>query len=166
MKTLSSISKLLMVIVLALLLTGCRKFKQIISSENYKISIKTNNKYTFKYESKYFRTAREEALITGTKFKIGIEHPMKIKNANEFKKFKKDYLKNEDFEEVNYSGYKGFRFYTSKYVRYEIYLNINNKYILRLNIYGNGSKKEKIKEALNSKDVNDILKHMKVKVKN
>lgn len=166
MKTFKTISKLLLIIMFAIALTGCRKYKQTIDSENYKIDIKVSKKFDFKYKSNYFRTAREEAIISGDKFKIGIENPIKIKNKKEFDKFKKEYTKKEDFEEVKYSGYKGFIFFTPSYVRYELYLNIDNKNILRLNIYSRGSKKENIKAALESKDVQDILKHMKVKVKN
>ena len=165
MKTFKNISKVLLVVVLALFLTGCRKYKQTINSEHYKIDIKTYNEYKFIYDSNYFRNVREEALIDGEGFKIGIENPIKIKNEKEFNKFKKDYKDKEDYKEVKYSGYKGFMVYTDSYVRYEIYLNINNKYILRLNIYGHSSKKDNIKEALESKEVKDILKHMKVTVK-
>lgn len=166
MKALSNLSKILLVIVLALVLTGCRKTKQYIKSESYNIEIKTNNKYDFKYDSMYFRTAREEVMIHGTDFKIGIENPIKIKNEKEFKEYRKEYTKQEKYKEVKYSGYKGFQFYNDSYMRNEVYLNIDNKYIMRLNVYGRGSNKDKIYKILDSKDVKDILKHMKVTIKN
>lgn len=165
MKTLSNISKVLLVIVLALVLTGCRRTKQYVKSENYNIELKTKNQYSVKYESMYFRTAREEAMIHGEDFKIGVENPIKIKNEKEFNKIKKEYKSKDRFKEVKYSGYKGFQFYTDSYMRNEVYLNINNKYIMRLNVYGRGSNKNKIYKILDSKDVKDILKHMKVSVK-
>ena len=160
------LSKILLVILLAIFLTGCRRNEQTIDSEHYKITLKTYNKYTFKYEHENFRTAREEAVIEGEEFKIGIENPIKIKNGKAFKKFQKKYKKEEDYEEVKYSGYKGFMFYTYSYVRYEVYLNIDDNYILRLNIYSLDPAKKNQTKALNSDDVQDILKHMDVTVKN
>ena len=159
-------SKILLVLILSIFLTGCRRNEQSINSDNYKIILKTYNKYNFNYDSVNFRTAREEVLIEGENFRIGIENPIKIKNEKAFKKYQKDYTKKDNYKEVKYSGYKGFMIYTPSYIRYEIYLNIDNKYIMRLNIYSLDHDKKHQTKALNSDDVQDILKHMDVAVKN
>lgn len=159
------ICKILFVFILVVSLTGCRRFKQEYRSDDLYIKFKGIEKYKITKDNKYFRTAREEGMIFNHKFKIGIERPTAIKNKKEFNKFMKEHKKEEDFKEIKYSGYKGFLFYTPPYIRYEIYLNINNKNIVRFNIYSPNDKKKFQVEALNSDDVQYILKHMNIEVK-
>ena len=165
MKKMNKLYKLTLVLLGAFLLTGCRHVKQYVNTDDMVVRFKAYEKYDIEYDNLYFRNIREVAMIIGPDFKIGIEQPTSIKNAKEFDKFKKQYKSEEEFKEVKYSGYEGFMFYTAPYMRYEIYLNINNKHILRLNIYSANDQKEFQTKALNSKEVQYILKHMKVRFK-
>ena len=165
MKITNRVSKVLLVLVLAVFLTGCRRVKQSISTDDLTISFKSNEKYDIKYDNQFFRTVREEAIIIAPDFKIAFEHPTEIKNEKEFEKLKKEYKKEEDFKEVKYGRYEGFLFYTPSYIRYEIYLNIDNKHVVRLNIYSPNDQKEFQVKALNDKNANQILNHMRIKVK-
>lgn len=159
------ITKIFFAFVFLILLTGCRRVKLEYRGEDLNISFKAIQKYNITKDRNFFRTAREEGMVVGDKFKIGIEHPIAIKNKKEFDKFMKEHKNEEDFKEIKYSGYKGFIFYTPPYIRYEIYLNIDNKNIVRFNIYSANDKKKFQTEALNSKDVQYLLKHMKIEVK-
>ncbi|MBO4245344.1 MAG: hypothetical protein J5892_01235 [Bacilli bacterium] len=157
--------KLLVVLLMAMFLTGCRRVKQYISTDDMIVKFKSVEKYDIKYDTQFYRTIREVGMIVGPDFKIGFEQPTEIKNEKEFEKLKGQYKDQEDFKEVKYSGYEGFMFYTAPYIRYEIYLNIDNKHVLRLNIYSANDPKEFQTKALNSKEVQYILKHLKVKFK-
>jgi len=157
-------TKVFSILLFVLLLTGCRRVKQIYSSDDLKIEFKSIEKYKVTQDKMFFRTAREEGMIVGPTFKIGIESPTEIKNEKEFNKLMKSHKKDTDFKEVKFSGYKGFLFYTAPYIRYEIYLNIDNKHVLRLNLYSANDKKEFQEAELKSKYVNYILKHMKITV--
>lgn len=165
MRKTNRLYKLTIVLLMAVFLTGCRRIKQTVNTDDMVVRFKSYEKYDIQYDNLYFRNIREVAMIIGPDFKIGFEQPTAIKNAKEFDKFKKQYKKEEDYKEVKYSGYKGFMIYTAAYMRYEIYLNINNKHILRLNIYSANDQKKYQTEALNSKEVQYILKHMKVRFK-
>ena len=165
MKKMNKLYKLTLVLLGAFLLTGCRHVKQYVNTDDMTVTFKAYEKYDIEYDALYFRNIREEAIIIGPDFKIAFEQPTKIKNEKEFDKIKKQYKNEEDYKEVKYSGYEGFLFYTPSYIRYEIYLNINDKYMLRLNIYSANDKKEFQTKALNSKEVQYVLKHMKVKFK-
>jgi len=158
---------LLLLIIPVLLLTGCTK-RYDLKYENAKLAItfSPDDEYEIKEDIKYFRTAREKAIIIGPSFKVGLElndtlYTEKIK----FKEFKKKYKSEEDFKEVEYSGMKGFQFYTPAYLRYEIYLPIDDQIILRLNVYSANDKKKFTTKELESKEVQDLLNHIKVEVK-
>ena len=165
MKKMNRLYKLTFVLLIAFFLTGCRKVKQYVNTNELVIKYKSYEKYDIKYDEKFFRNIREQAIIIGSDFKIGIEELIEIKDKKDFEKFKKQYVKEEDYKEVKYSGYKGFMIYTLAYMRYEIYLNIDNQHVLRLNIYSANDPKEFQTKALNSKEVKGILNHMKVKIK-
>ena len=158
---------LLLLIIPILLLTGCTK-RYDLKYENAKLAItfSPDDEYEIKEDSKYFRTAREKAIIIGPSFKVGVElndtlYTEKIK----FKEFKKKYKGEDDFKEVEYSGMKGFQFYTPAYLRYEIYLPIDDQIILRLNVYSANDKKKFTTKELKSDAVQDLLNHIKVEVK-
>lgn len=140
----------------------------VIDEEEVKITFKVKDLglYKVKKDPNYFRTARERAIIVGDTFKVGFEFNTDLLAENkDFSKIKKLYKDNEDYKEVKYSGYKGFQFYTKEYLRYEIYLQISDNFILRVNIYSAVDKKEFTTKELNSKEVKDLLKHMKVELR-
>lgn len=158
----------LLLIVSVLLITGCTK-RYDLKYENarYKITISPKEELELKQDVKYFRTAREKAIIVGPSFKVGIEFNDELATKKiTFDEFKKQYKKNEDFKEVKYSKMKGFQFYTSAYLRYEIYLPIDDQVILRLNVYSANDKKKFTKKELESDVVQDLLNNIKIEDKN
>ena len=163
------IKKILLSIILiicTITLTGCLRDKIVYDGEQIKITFKVLDDYKLKTDREYFRNAREEAILVGNSFKIGIEVNNDLKNDKiTFDEFKNRYKDREDYKEVKYSKIKGIQFYTREYLRYEIYLPINDKLILRLNIYSVNDNKKDTKAELESKDVKDILNHMKIEAK-
>ena len=165
--------KLLILLVLpVLLLSGCFKketLKDLMYEDvDYKVTFGIKEKYDYKLvmDRDYFRTSREEGMILGNNFRIGIEfnRDLALKNTT-FDKYMKKYEKEEDFKKVKYGKMNGFQFYYRTYLRYEIYLQVNDELILRLNIYSLNDNKKATTAALESSEVQDILKHITVVVK-
>lgn len=161
----SSVKKIFIILFIVLFFTGCKPGKKLKYKGDY-LDLVFNVKYAYDYklskDKKDFRTAREEAILISDDFKIGIETS---KYNGDFKKIKKKYEKEDDFKKVKYCKIKGFRIYNRKYARYEIYLPIENKYILRFNIYAYTNNKESTTKILKSKEVKLIFKYLEIKVK-
>ena len=159
------VNLLIILIVPLLLLVGCNIRDQVVYNGN-KIKLTFNVKGDYKLEKskKYLRNAREKAIFIGSTFKIGIE-VNDLEDNKSFDDYKKEYKKEEDFKEVTYSGMNGFQFYTPSYLRYEIYLPVNDKIVLRLNVYSANDNKKSTTKELESSEVQDILDNMDVEAK-
>ena len=169
----------LLVLVIALFtLTGCGKDKKdeeksttiSYNGDKLKADFKTNEKLKAKIskEANDLRTSREEAIIITDNFKIGIEENDDLAFSNysgDFKKYKENYKDAEGYKEVKYNGFDGFVRYYGSYVRYEVYLKVSDKYILKLNVYSKEDTDEATKKQFDSKEVQDILKNISIKVK-
>ena len=152
-------------------LTACKPGNKLTYEGKY-LDLTFNVRYAsnlrISEDKKDFRTAREEAVIISDNFKVGIEISDELSNEEyngDFEKFKEKYKDKDDYKTVKYNDIKGFRIYTSQYARYEIYLPIENKYILRFNVYAFTNNKKSTTKVLKSKDVKQILKYFEVKVK-
>lgn len=149
-----------------MLLTGCTRDKLEYDGSDIKLTFNVTEEYKLVSDSNYYRTAREKAILIGDTFKIGVEINKDLeKEKITFNEFKNKYKDKEDFKSVKYSKMNGFLFYTPEYLRYEIYLSVNDKIVLRLNIYSANDNKKATTTALNSKEVKDILNHMTIEVK-
>ena len=159
--------KVFIILILpVLLLTGCVGDKLVYEDARVKVTFEVMGDYKLVMKKEYFRTSREEAMILDSKFKIGIEFNNDLADKNiKFDKFMNDYKKEKDFKKVKYSDMNGFSIYTPDYLRYEVYLQVNDKLILRLNIYSPNDNKKATTKVLESEEVQDILKHITVKVK-
>lgn len=161
----------ILMFITVILLTGCKPGKQQIY-KGKKLDVIFNVKYATDYklseDEKDFRTSREKAVLISDNFKIGIEINEELSNEEfngDFKKFKEKYKDKEDYTEVKYAGIKGFRIYEQAYARYEIYLPVNNKYIVRFNVYAFTNNKKSTTKILKSKEVKQILKYVEIKTK-
>ena len=184
MKKISKISSLLLIIVTLSIVVGCEKKKdssiEAMKSETVeKISYDGNKlKASFEIsksinaiistEADDLRTTREKAIIITDKFKIGIEENDDLsfnKYSGDFGKYKKEHKKNPDYKKVKLSGLDAFTQYYGAYVRYEAYLKVDDKYILKLNIYSTKDTEEDVKKQFESQVVQDILNSIVVEVK-
>ena len=164
--------KILLVLPLLLLfLTGCKPGKKMkYEGKDLIITFSTNYSVDYKIttDSNFFRTAREEAMLVGEKFKIGIEITSVQTNEEydgNFVKFMEKYKNKEDFKTVKYDNRNGFMIYTKPYARYEIYLPVDDKYIVRFNIYAYTNNKKSTTNVLKSSEVKQILKYLEIKEK-
>lgn len=166
-----NIKRLCILIVMLLLVAGCKPGKKV-KYEGKKLDIIFNVKHTNEFklsqDKKDSRTAREEAILVSDNFKIGIEISEELSNdeyKGNFKKFKEKYKDKEDYKEVKYNKKKGFMIYSKPYARYEIYLPVDKKYIVRFNVYAFTNSKESTTKVLKSKEVKEIFKYLEIKVK-
>ena len=162
----------LLVLIVLTLMTGCfekRKALEINEDNIYvKLNIMEKIKYTFSQELKDFKSSRECGMIINDNFKIGIEINKDMsyeKYKGSFEKLKKGRSESTEFKEVTYSGIKGFQRYNESYMRYEVYLPIKgtNERCLQLNIYSTLNRDEETRKQYTTKEVQDILNHVKVK---
>lgn len=161
------IKLLLLLILPVLLFTGCLRDQLVYENAKIKLTFNVNEDYKLTEDSKYFRTAREKTILIGSNFKIGVEFSDALVTEKiKFKDFMKKYEKEEDFKKVEYSGMDGFQFYTPSYLRYEIYLPLEEDLILRLNIYSANDNKKATTKVLNSDEVQDIIDNIDVEIKN
>ena len=165
----SVIKKLFIFLFIVLFVTGCKPSHKLKYNGDY-FDLVFNVKYAYNYQlsknKKDFRTAREKAILISDNFKIGIEanNELSSKYKGDFDKFKKNYKNNDNYKDVRYCNIRGFRIYSRKYARYEIYLPIDDKYILRFNVYAYTNNKKSTTDVLNSKEVKLIFKYLEIKV--
>lgn len=165
MKKILKIAVLLLIIVLAVvLLTGCGKKEELtFDGDEGKITfkVKPNSGYRISTDKEDLRNSREQGVLIGNDFKIGIEFCDDYKyffnsDLNKLKENRKDY---DDYKEVTYNGIDGVQYFYAGYMRYEVMLPVanNEEYYLDLTIYGKEDNEESAKEAIENKELQEIL---------
>ena len=163
--------KFFLVLFFLLILTGCKPGKQMKYEGKYFnliFNVKYSTDYRLSQEKNDFRTAREEAVLISDNFKIGVETSKDLSNEEyngDFNRFKSKYKDSVDFKEVKYGNLKGFRIYCEPYARYELYFPVDNKYILRFNVYAFTNNKKSTTKVLKSSDVKQIFKYLDIEMK-
>ena len=164
-------SVLLVGLFVVSLVSGCEKREDLtFKGDEGTITFKVpEGKYKISTKAKDKRTSREQGVLVGKDFKIGIEFCDDYKyffnsNFNKMKKAREDY---DDLKEVTYSGEKGIQFFNSGYMDYEIMIPVkNNKdYYLDLCIHPKKETEKDAKKLIKSKEVQDILNNMEFKAK-
>ena len=161
------VSVLLILILTVTALTACGKKekKEILTfdGEEGKISfsVKEGSGYKISTNKDDLRSSREQGVLIGNGFKIGIEFCDDYKyffnsSLDKLKEARKDYT---DYKEINYGGVDGVQYFYGGYNRYEVILPVanNEKYYLDLTIYGSEDKEEAAKAAIANQEVLDIL---------
>ncbi len=158
---------LLMTLVMTLFVTGCANKKEELVFDSkegsFTLSVDHSAGYKISTDSKDFRSSREQAMLIGKDFKIGIEFDDDFGYFYEgdFSKLKEAY-EYYDFKEVTYSNIKGISFFNDSYNRYNIVLPCNDskEYILSLTVYGNKDTESAAKEAMKNEEVLDVLNNI------
>lgn len=161
-------------LIVVLSLTGCGKEKR----EELKFdgdegaitfNVKSGKKYKISTDSKDLRTSREQAILLGDNFKIGIEFNDTFNYFfdSSFDKLKKARKDSDEYKEVTYSGIKGIQYFYGSYNGYEILLPIegDKEHFLNLSVYGKEDTEKSAKEAIKSEEVIDVLNNMTFKGK-
>lgn len=165
----------LLIIGTLTLLTGCTQKREDVKFDGNEGSItfylKQENKYKISTSRDDLKTVREQAIIIGKDFKIGIEfdNDFSYYYKGNFEEVKKKRKENEDYKEVTYSEMKGIQYFYPGYMRYNVVLPIKNSktYYLVLTVYGKEDTQKSAKEAIKNEEVLDVLNHItKVSAKN
>ena len=151
-----------------LLLSGCKPKREELKFKHEEGTIVFNVKkdmgYKISTDKKDFRTSREQGVLIGKDFKIGIEFDDDFKYffKSDFNKIKEARKESDDYKEVTYSDIKGFQYFYDGYNRYTVILPCNDskEYFLSLNIYGSKDNEESAKKAINNEEVIDILNNI------
>ena len=159
---------ILLLVVTIPLLTGCGEKREELKFKGKKgtivFNVKKDSGYKISTNRDDLRTTKEQAVLIGKNFKIGIEFNDDFGYffKGDFKKVKDKRKVNTDYKEVTYSDIKGIQYYYGGYTRYEIVLPIENskKYYLSLNVYGKKEDEKSSKKAINSEEVQDVLNHI------
>ena len=159
---------IVLIVVLVIFITGCdigrEELKFNGDEGSITFNVKKDKKYKLSTDKNDLRTSREQAILIGDNFKIGIEFD---DNFDYF--FKGDWDKlvkarkdNKDFKKVTYSDIKGIEYFYGGFMRYNVILNIKDskKYYLVLTVYGDKDDEKSAKKAINSEEVKDILNHI------
>ncbi len=160
---------LLMTLVTTLFVTGCANKKEELVFDSkegsFTLSVDHSAGYKISTDSKDFRSSREQAMLIGKDFSIGIEFNDDLDYffEGDFEKLKKTRVEENKATEVTYSNIKGIQYFYDGYMNYNVILPIegSNKYTLNLSVYGKDETKEAAKEAIESKEVVDILNNIK-----
>ena len=163
--------KYFVIILLAVtipVLSGCGvKRKELTFKEKEGtiiFNVKNDSKYKISTNRNDFITLREQAILLGNDFKIGIEfdNDFGYFYKGDFKAVKNKRKTNEDYKEVTYSDIKGIQYYYGGYKRYEVILPVDGSkdYYVVLTVYGKEDTKKSAKKAINSEEVKDILNHI------
>ena len=166
-----NIIMILLLFVISISLTGCfeqrKQFK--IKTKEYTIIINaiSKNNYTLSTKIEDLRSSREEGMLFGKDFSIGIDISNELSYEeynNDFNKLKNVYKKEKEFKEVTYSGIKGFQLYNITFISYQIYLPVKNdkSKVLILSVYSKANLDEATKEIYNRKEIKDILNNVKI----
>lgn len=168
MKKYFKITIVLLFVVSLVLVTGCDKEREELSFKGKEGSIVFNvhkdGEYKISTDKNDFRTSREQGLIIGKNFKIGIEFDDTFdyffkSDFSKLKEKRKDY---DDYKEIKYSDIDGIQYFYGGYMRYEVVLPIKGakEHVLVLTVYGNGDNEQAAKEAIKNEEVQDILNHI------
>ena len=150
------------------LLVGCEpKRKELVFSGDDGLiifNVKEDGNYTISTNKDDFRTSKEQAIIIGKDFKIGIEFDDGFDYffKGDFDSVKEARKDNDDYKEVTYSDIKGIQYFYDGYMRYNVILPIdgNKKYYAVFSVYGSEDNRESAKDAINNEEVLDILNHI------
>ena len=158
---------ILLFIITTLLITGCIKREKIIfdgEEGSLTFNIKNLKNYKLSNDKKDLRSSREQGILIGNEFKIGIEFDDTFNYffKSDFEKLKKERKDYKDYKEIEYSGLKGIQYFYEGYMRYEVVLQLeqDKEHTLVLTIYGNEDNEKSAKETINNKKVQDILNNM------
>lgn len=175
MRNLKKLSYLSILVVAILILTGCGQKREEIKFDGEEgsiaFSLKAEKKYKISTKQEDLRTSREQAILIGDDFKIGIEFDDDYGYffKGDWEKLKEARKNNDDYQEVKYSDIKGIQYFYGGYMRYNVILPIkeNDKYYLVLTIYGAKDDEESAKTAIKNEEVLDVLNHItKIDIKN
>ena len=162
--------RILCLLLILVIITGCVGGKKNITFKGKKLNatFEILNLRSHKLSNNINDTMsnRERAVIIGSNYKIGIEEDTSIsydKYKGDFNKLSDNFKDQKDYKKVTYNGIDGFQKYYIGYNRYEVYLNVNDKVSLKLNIYADEGKK--VKDIYYSDEMQDILNSVVIKVK-
>lgn len=159
-----------LLLVCIIVVSGCsigtKKVTYKGSSFNVIFEVKNDKKYVLSTDSKDAVNMVEKSVLLGNGYKIGIEENNLIQSfSGDFNKLKDNFKDEPGFKEVTYGNKDGFQKYYSVYSRYEVYLPVNDKVVLKLNIYSDKNNKDNALKVLNSKEVKDVLNSIKINTK-
>lgn len=146
-------------------LTACGEKKDQLTFDGKEgkitFSVKKGSDYRISTDKKDLRTSREQGALVGNNFKIGIEFcdDYKYFFDSSLDKMKDKKKGNTDYKEVKYAGVDGVQYFYGGYNCYEVLLPVKNneKYYLILTIYGKEDNEQSAKDAINNKELTDIL---------
>lgn len=159
-----------LVLLFIIFITGCNIGTKNLtySGKNFNVTFKVLNKKNYDLVDDKTVNISEKKVLLGNGYRIGIEEDddISISTYNgDFNKYMNNFKDETDFKEVTYNGLKGFQKYYSAYNRYEIYLPVNEKVCLKLNIYSLENTKEDSLKQMKSKEVQNILNSISIKTK-
>ena len=170
-KSLKLFSVLLGFALVISFMTGCEKREDLtFKGEEGTITFNVPaGKYKISTKDKDKRTSREQGVLVGDNFKIGIEFSDDYgyffkSDFNKMKKAREDY---DDLKVVKYSDNKAIQFFNSGYMDYEIMIPVKNnkEYYLDLCVHPKKETEKDAKKLINSDEVQDILNHMTFEAK-
>ena len=166
MKKVLKVFAVMVIALMAILsLTACGEKKDQITFDGKEgkitFSVKKGSNYRISTDKKDLRTSREQGALVGDNFKIGIEFcdDYKYFFDSSFDKMKEKKKDNQDYKEVTYGGVQGLQYFYGGYICYDVLLPVKNneKYYLILTVYGKEDNEQSAKDAINNKEVQDIL---------
>lgn len=167
-KSLKFISIVLVAVIGMLIITGCApkrkelKFKGEEGSITF--NVKEDSGYKISTNSDDLRTSREQGVLIGKDFKIGIEFNDDLDYFfdGDFNKLKDARKDRDDYKEVTYGDYKGIQYFYGGYMCYNVILKIEGSkdYFLELSVYGAEDNEKAAKEAIKNEEVLDVLNNI------
>ena len=159
---------ILALVASAFLLTGCGVKREELKFEGEEgtivFNVKKDGGYKISTDSKDFRTSREQGILIGNGFKIGIEFDSDFKYYydSDFAKLKDQRKTYAEFKEVTYSKVNGFQYFYDSYNRYNIILPCGDskEYFLTLYVYGAKDTEDSAKAAIANEEVLDVLNNI------
>lgn len=158
----------ILLLTITILLTGCALGREELKLKGeggtITFKVKKGHKYKLSTNKKDLRSPREEGIIIGKDFKIGIEFndDFAYFYDSDFYTVKKKRRSEKDYQEVTYSNMEGVQYFYPSYNRYNVLLPCgkSKKYMISLYIYGKDNTKKSAQEAIKNKEVLDILNHI------
>ena len=161
------IAVLVMVIAIGFL-TGCGEKRTELKFEGEEGTIVFNVKekagYKLSTKADDFKTGRDQAVLIGKDFTIGIEFDADFGYFydGDFAMIKDSRKNYDDYKEVTYSDIKGIQYFYDSYNRYNVILPCGDskEYVLTLYIYGSKDTEKSAKEAIKSEELLDVLNNI------
>ena len=159
----------LVIILTIVLLTGCSEKRTELKFEGDEgtvvFNVKDRSGYKISTNKDDFRTSKEQAVLIGNGFKIGIEFDdgFSYFYDGDFNKLKEEKKNSPDYLEVTYGSFSGIQYFYNNYNRYNVVLLVknSNKYMLNLYVYGAFDEESSAKTAIKNAEVLDILNNIK-----